>query len=111
VPGVELARETIAFIEAAGKEAPPRRVRLRLVLDTVIEVLRVAVRGAVTGEPAADAALGQAAAAWEHDPDACVAAIGHTLAALDAVERNANLAVLVDAWTAVLEEPRLAGLA
>jgi DNA polymerase-3 subunit delta' len=111
VPGVELARETIAFVEAAGKEAPPRRLRLRLVLDTVTEVLRAGVRGAVTGETAADPALGKAAAAWEPDPDACAAALGHTLAALDAVERNANLSVLVDAWTALIEEPRLAGLA
>jgi hypothetical protein len=30
-----------------------------------------------------------------------------TLDALAAIDRNANLAVLVDAWTALLEEPRL----
>ena len=30
-----------------------------------------------------------------------------TLDALQAVDRNANLAILVDAWTAVLEDPRL----
>jgi hypothetical protein len=28
--------------------------------------------------------------------------------ALDAVDRNANLTILIDAWTAILEEPRLA---
>jgi hypothetical protein len=36
------------------------------------------------------------------------AAIDRTLDAADAVDRNANLGVLIDAWTAVLEEPRLA---
>jgi hypothetical protein len=45
------------------------------------------------------------------DPDATAAALQHTLDALDGIERNANLTVLVDAWTAILEEPRLAGLA
>jgi hypothetical protein len=32
----------------------------------------------------------------------------HTLAAVDGIDRNAHLGTLVDAWTAVLEEPRLA---
>jgi hypothetical protein len=36
------------------------------------------------------------------------AAAACTLDALEAVDRNANLGVLIDAWTAVLEEPRLA---
>jgi hypothetical protein len=35
-------------------------------------------------------------------------ALAHTLDSLDAIDRNANLTMLVDAWTAILEEPRLA---
>jgi hypothetical protein len=35
------------------------------------------------------------------------AAAACTLGALEAIDRNANLGVLIDAWTAVLEEPRL----
>jgi len=105
--GVELGRETLAFVEAAGKEAPPRRARLRLVLDATLDVLRHAAQRAVGAE--ADAPhLARAAAAWSGDVDAVGVAVERTLDAVDAVDRNANLGVLVDAWTAVLEEPRLA---
>jgi hypothetical protein len=31
-----------------------------------------------------------------------------TLDALESIDRNANLTILVDAWTAVLEQPSLA---
>ena len=111
LPGVEIARDTIAIVEAAGKEAPPRRERLRFVLETAVEVLHAAQRQAVSGARPADAAVRQAADAWARDADACAEAVGHTLDALDAVERNANLTILIDAWTALLEEPRLARLA
>ena len=109
--GVELARDTIAVVEAAGKEAPPRRGRLRFVLETAVDLFRAALRQAVTHETPADPDFHHAAAAWAHDPEACAEALRHTLEALDAVDRNANLTVLVDAWTALLEEPRLARLA
>ena len=47
--GVDLARETTAFVEAAGKEAPPRRTRLRLVLDATLDgsTMRCRVTGGV----------------------------------------------------------------
>ena len=102
--GVELARETTAFIEAAGKDAPPRRARLRAALEAALEVFRGALRAGVGG----DVPQGPAAAAWSADADAAAAAVDCTLDALAAVDRNANLGVLVDAWTAILEEPRLA---
>lgn len=107
VRGVELCRETLAFVDAAGKEAPPRRARLRLVLDATLDVLQHAAHRAV-GCPERDSPFARAAAAWSTDVDAAVAAVDRTLDAVDAVDRNANLGVLVDAWTAVLEEPRLA---
>jgi len=97
--GVELARETITLVEAAGKDAAPRRARLRAVLGMAIELLRAALR--TTGP-------GRAGAAAAFDIDAAVVALGQTLDALEAVDRNANLTTLVDAWTAVVEEPRIA---
>ena len=109
--GVELARDTIALVEAAGKDAPPRRARLRSVLETTVDLLRAALRQAVTHEPPADPDFHAAAGVWSHDPEACAEALRNTLEALDAVDRNANLTVLIDAWTAILEEPRLARLA
>jgi len=106
--GVELARETIAMVEAAGKEAPPRRARLRVVLEAAIDFYRAALRRAVTGEQSADPALAQSVDAWAADADEATQAIRSTLEALESIDRNANLTILVDAWTAVLEQPALA---
>ncbi len=106
--GVDLAREATAFVDAAGKEAPPRRARLRMILETAVDVFRHAARQAAGSDHAPPSAFAAAAASWAADSDRAIAAIDRTLDALAAVERNANLGVLVDAWTAVLEEPRLA---
>ena len=107
--GVDLARELIAFVDAAGKEAPPRRARLRIVLESALEVFRAAATGAV-GRATSDPALARAAQAWTADVDAALAAVDGTLDALGYVDRNAHISVVIDAWTAILEEPRLARL-
>jgi DNA polymerase-3 subunit delta' len=106
--GVELSRETNAIVEAAGKEAPPRRARLTAVLAAAIEFYRAASRYAATGELPSEPVLARAVAAWAADADEATAALEQTLDALDAIDRNAHLPTLVDAWTAVLEAPRLA---
>jgi len=106
--GVELSRETIALVEAAGKEAPPRRARLRVVLEAAIDFYRAALRWAVAGERSADAALGHGVEVWAADAFEATQAIRSTLEALESIDRNANLTILVDAWTAVLEQPALA---
>ncbi len=103
VPGVELARDTLAVVEAAGKEAPPRRLRLRIVLEAALECFRLALRAAVTGEPPGDPGLAVAVAAWAGDEEAAARAAECTLAAIDGIDRNLNLTILVDAWTAELE--------
>lgn len=105
VLGVELARETIALVDAAGKEAPGRRARLRVVLESALEFFRAAVRVATSGDRPADPLLAPAQSA---DTDELILAVQQTLAALEAVDRFANPAVVIDAWTAMLEEPRLA---
>jgi DNA polymerase-3 subunit delta' len=106
--GVDLARETNALVEAAGKEAPPRRARLAAILDVAIDFLRAAVRHAATGEQPGDPAFARAVSAWAADSDEAVALLESTLDARDAIDRNAYLPTLVDAWTAILEAPRLA---
>ena len=106
--GVDLCRDVLAIVEAAGKEAPPRRARLRIVLEFALEFFRAALRRVTTGEQPADGALAAAVSAWQGDAERAAAGIAHTLDALDGIERNANLTILVDAWTALLEEPRLA---
>jgi len=104
--GVDLSRETLAFVEAAGKDAPPRRARLRTALEAALEIFRVAARRASgTARHRGDDV---AVEAWSGDADRVNAAATCTLDALEAVDRNANLGVLIDAWTAMLEERRLA---
>jgi DNA polymerase-3 subunit delta' len=110
--GVELARETLAFVDAAGKDAPPRRARLKVVLETAIDFFRVALRQATTGEPPADTAIKRAVEGWasgagEAAEEATIM-LEHSLNALDDVDRYVNPTILVDAWTAILEAPRLA---
>jgi DNA replicative helicase MCM subunit Mcm2 (Cdc46/Mcm family) len=55
-----------------------------------------------------DPALDRAIGAWAADADEAATALEATLDALDAIDRNAHLPTLVDAWTAILEAPRLA---
>ena len=105
--GVDLARETNELVEAAGKEAAPRRARLRLVLEAALDFHRAALRLAAAGEVPADPAMARALAAAPPDAEAAAVALRTTLATLAAIDRNANLAVLVDGWTALLEAPRL----
>ena len=106
--GVDLARDVLAFVEAAGKEAPPRRARLRAVLEFALEFFRATVLHDAAAVPPAEPALAAAVASWGGGSEPAAAAVAHTIDALDGIDRNANLAILVDAWTAVLEEPRLA---
>jgi DNA polymerase-3 subunit delta' len=106
--GVELARETTDLIEAAGKEAPPRRARLRVVLDAAIDFYREGLRLATTGEQPSDPLLARALAGWAGEANAADQAsrlLRHTLDAYEAIDRNANLTILIDAWTASVEQP------
>ncbi|HEX4149203.1 MAG TPA: DNA polymerase III subunit delta' [Pirellulales bacterium] len=97
-----LAPMLLAFIEAAGKEAPARRRRTRQVLDFVVEFYRAVVRQVLGLPPTSDAALehaaGQAAAGFEHRALAATACVQRTLDALGHIERNANQTTLVEAW-------------
>jgi DNA polymerase-3 subunit delta' len=106
--GVELSRETSALVEAAGKEAPPRRARLRVVLEAAVDFYRASLRRAATGERPTDPAIAGHVEAWGADAEEAAQAIHSTLDALASIDRNANLTILVDAWTAVLEQPSLA---
>lgn len=105
--GVELGKETLALVDGAGTESARKRERLRLVLDGAIDFYRAWLRHTVGGLTPADADLASRLAALPPDPDAALAGLHHTLAALEAVERFAYLPVVIDAWTAVLEDPRL----
>ncbi|MFM7519567.1 MAG: ATP-binding protein [Planctomycetota bacterium] len=111
LPGVELARETLAAAEAAGKDAAPRRQRLRLLFEAAVDFYRSALRSSVTAEGGPTPDLARAVAAWNGATDEAAACVQHTLDAIAAVDHNAHLPTLVDAWSAALESPYSARLA
>jgi DNA polymerase-3 subunit delta' len=107
--GVELSKEVQACVEAAGKDAPPRRARLRILLGSAIDFFRAALRrdtsgaGAGRDSSAADPPLDRAVAIWGGTGDDAIDGLRRTLDALDGIDRNAHLPTLVDAWSARLE--------
>lgn len=107
--GVEAAREMTAVMEAAGKEAARRRPRLKLALELAVDFFRAALRQDATGLTATDPLLARSVTAWltaggsaEQGDQRLLL----TIEALEAVDRNANLGMLIDAWTAAIERPR-----
>jgi DNA polymerase-3 subunit delta' len=77
--GVRLARAVQAFVEEAGKESSLRRSRLRLVIGFALEYYRSRLR---TEEP----------------HEAIVRALEACLAALEQIDRNANLGLIIQHW-------------
>lgn len=105
--GVTISRDVTALVEAAGKESQPRRARLRMAFEFVIEFYREALRMSVTEMPIADATLRAGLERWSGESEETSLLLGITLDALESIDRNANLTVLIDAWTALLERPKL----
>lgn len=99
---VVLARELVAFVDAAGKEASLRRTRARQVLGFSLEFFRELTRG-FCGLPApADAELAEAIAraprVGQFDLAASLACTERTLEALEQLDRNAHITTLLEAW-------------
>ena len=81
---VETAKLIMQFVEAAGKDAPPKRARLREVTNWAMEyyrdsMLRAAATDSAGAERAADCL------------DRCLQTVNH-------VDANANLTSVVEAW-------------
>jgi len=102
VESVTLAGDIAAFVEAAGKEAPPRRTRLRQVASFVLEfqrqVLRVAAGLAPSGDELLVKSVEQAMAQRPIDLPTAAALVDRTLAAQQHIERNAHLPTMIDCW-------------
>lgn len=101
--GVELSRETLAVVDGAGKEAPLRRARLRIILEQAVEFFRAALRLSVGSSSPVDGDAAEAVSGWQPRHEEADACLTHTLDALSGIERNANLGILIDAWSAKLE--------
>lgn len=95
-----LAKSVIAFVEAAGKEAPPRRARLRQVINFAAEFYRSQARQISGAAPEADVDLQSAlvSGAWQQDAELSSACGLRCLEALEQIDRNANQNTLIECW-------------
>jgi len=99
---VPLAKQVADFVDAAGKEASLRRARLRWLMGLAAEFYRELARGLSGATPGGDAMLRQAAQMALNKPgwdlDRVLQATDVALDAPSYVERNANQALVIDAW-------------
>jgi DNA polymerase-3 subunit delta' len=96
---VALAQEITVFVDAAGKEAPARRARLRQVAAFAADFYRHLLRqqsGAALPEDDEPGRLVRAAAG--HWPGDAGAALDRCLEVASQIDRNANQATLIEAW-------------
>ena len=81
---VALAAKLNGLVEALGKEAPPRRRRTRLIFGLAIDHFRNEMRG--------------------HDSRRASRRLERTLDALEHVDRYTSLPLVIEAWSAALNE-------
>jgi DNA polymerase-3 subunit delta' len=104
-PGADVvgfAREATGFVNAAGKEAPPRRERLRNIIGFALDFYRQLMRILSGTAPAGDRSLTKSvdrgAQTWTAGPEAAAACLDRCLDALAYVDANANQATLIECW-------------
>jgi len=99
---VPLAAELVAFVEAAGKDAPVRRARARQVVGFAIEYYRGVLRTLSGLEPAGDGilttAIRQTLGHGELDATRALQAVDRSLEALTHIDRNAHQTTLLECW-------------
>ena len=111
-----LAPSLLTFVDAAGKEAPPRRARARLLIGFALgfyrqllyrQVAESAERSGdpITADDEAERYVSTALKNGQTDPEVTAARIERCLEALSHIDRNANQATLLEAW---LDDLRLA---
>ncbi|HEX4143932.1 MAG TPA: DNA polymerase III subunit [Pirellulales bacterium] len=81
---VALAREVNEFVEAAGKDAPTRRRRLRQIIRLAIDFHREQLRATAGSEP--------------EQLERLASLVERSLEGLAQVDRNAHQAALIDCW-------------
>ncbi len=99
---VALAKTLTSFVDAAGKDSPSRRVRLRQTVQDAADFYRELMRQATDTGPSGDALTDQLVAAarrhWKDDATAAADCLDRCLDALTQVNANANLATLIPTW-------------
>jgi len=96
---VRLAKASLDFVNEAGKEAPPRRQRMRQVVAFAADFYRQLLRGPrATGD---DPELGQwlgRAVQWGLDIETAAECLDRCLDAAEQIDRNVNQATCLEAW-------------
>jgi DNA polymerase-3 subunit delta' len=99
---VALAKSINAFVEESGKEAPPRRERLRRIITFAADFYRQLMIHLSGGEPSGDQHLrdsvASAASTWPGDAEAAADRLERSLDALAHVDANAHPVTLTEAW-------------
>jgi DNA polymerase-3 subunit delta' len=88
---VRLARAIQAFVDEAGKEPSQKRGRLRTIIEFAIDYYRMGIREQVSAAPASSA-------------------IDASLAALEHIDRNANVGLVIQWWCESLHRARNSAL-
>jgi DNA polymerase III subunit delta' len=99
---VSLARLTAKFVEAAGKDAAPRRRRLHQVVGFAADFYRQLLR-ASSGAPQAenddtDRLIGEALMRQSSTVEKMIARLQRCLEADQQIDRNANQSTLIETW-------------
>jgi DNA polymerase-3 subunit delta' len=104
---IRVAKEVLAFVDEAGKEAPPRRARGRQIVNFAADFYRQLMRclaGAPqTGDPELTTLVDNAAKNWaaqvgSSGDETAAACVDRCLDALAQIDRNANQAIWIDCW-------------
>jgi DNA polymerase-3 subunit delta' len=90
---VRLARSVQAFVDEAGKESSDKRKRLRTILDFALGFYRKQL-----SEGVRTSTINEGMSA-EAQREAAVQALEATIDALEQVDRNANLALVIQHWS------------
>lgn len=105
---IALAETVNSFVNAAGKEAPPRRARLRSVVRGAADFYRDLMREAAEGAPKTkgtdDSLVAKSSEHWQGDTLTAADCLERCLSALAQIDANANLATLIFCWIDDLAE-------
>jgi DNA polymerase-3 subunit delta' len=98
---VRFAKAVQAFVDEAGKEPAQRRERLRTVIGFAQEFHRASMRSEAGGDIASDDLVRSSLSKAQqnlarHDP---IASLDASLRALEHIDRNANLGLVVQRWS------------
>ncbi|MHB8970872.1 MAG: DNA polymerase III subunit [Pirellulaceae bacterium] len=111
IDSVALAKHINEFVEAAGKDAPPRRARTRQVVLEAMNFYRGVMRRAVGADEHGDALNNQFLAAasphWRGRADIASRCLDRCLTVLGEIDANANLATLIGCWVDDLAQSTL----